>query len=273
MSLAASDPLFAGSIPEIYDTYLVPLIFAPYALDLAERVAAEPVRTVLEIAAGTGVATRALADRLSGDVAITATDLNRPMVDHGAARGTSRHVTWRTADAMALPFEDGSFDTVICQFGVMFFPDRVGAYAEIRRVLRSGGRIIFNVWDRIENNEFAQAVTDGVATVFPDDPPRFLPRTPHGYHEQTLIEGELRAAGFDVLEGFETLDARSVAASPAVPAIAYCQGTPLRNEIEKRDPLRLAEATEAAATVMSDRFGSNEVDGLIRGFVVSARCC
>jgi len=273
MSPAASDPLFAGSIPEIYDTYLVPLIFESYAQDLAQRTAAEPGRSVLEIAAGTGVATRALADRLPADVAITATDLNRPMVDRAAALGTSRPVEWQTADAMDLPFEDASFDTVVCQFGVMFFPDRVGAYAEMRRVLRPRGRLIFNVWDGIENNEFAHAVTDGVATVFPADPPRFLPRTPHGYREQALIEGELSAAGFESPEGFEQLDARSRAASPEIPAIAYCQGTPLRNEIEARDPRRLSAATEAAAAMVSKRFGATHVDGLIRGYVITARCC
>jgi ubiquinone/menaquinone biosynthesis C-methylase UbiE len=181
MTIASSDPLFAGSIPEIYDRYLVPLIFEPYAEDLAHRVAAESTQSVLEIAAGTGVATRLIADRLPLDVSITATDLNRPMVDHAAGRGTSRPVDWQTADALALPFADGSFDTVVCQFGVMFFPDRVRAYAEIRRVLRPPGRLIFNVWERIEKNEFAGAVTDGVASVFRDDPRDSC----HGRHTAT----------------------------------------------------------------------------------------
>ena len=133
MSIADIDPLLAGSIPEICDRYLVPLIFEPYAEDLAHRVASEPTRSVLEIAAGIGVVTRSIADRLPPDVSITATDPNRPMVDHAAARGTSRPVAWHTADALALPFPDASFDTVVCQFGVMFFPDRVRACTEIRR--------------------------------------------------------------------------------------------------------------------------------------------
>lgn len=273
MPVGASDPLFAGSIPEVYDRYLVPLIFESYARDLARRVATEQTRSVLEIAAGTGVATRVMADLLPTDVAITATDLNAPMVAHAKARGTGRPVAWQTADALTLPFEDDSFDTVVCQFGVMFFPDWVAAYSEIRRVLQPGGRLIFNTWDRIETNEFAHAVTDGVAEVFPDDPPRFLARTPHGYYDEALIAADLAAAGFDRLESFEQLDDRSTAADPAVPAIAYCQGTPLRNEIEQRDPRQLLAATDAATRVVGERFGAAEIDGLIRGYVITARCC
>jgi ubiquinone/menaquinone biosynthesis C-methylase UbiE len=265
------DPLFAGSIPELYDRHLVPLIFEPYAHDLAHRLTAEPARTVLEIAAGTGVATRAMADHLPHSVSITATDLNRPMVDHAAHLGTSRAVTWLAADALALPFPDGAFDAVVCQFGVMFFPERIKAYHQIARVLQPGGLFLFNVWDRLEANEFAHAVTDGVARVFPGDPPRFLPRTPHGYYEEAVIQAELEAAGFEVPARFDMLEARSVAAGPDIPAIAYCQGTPLRNEIEERDPASLAVATATAADVVRDRFGERDVDGRIRGFAISAR--
>jgi SAM-dependent methyltransferase len=193
-----SDPLFAGSIPEVYDRYLVPLIFETYATDLAGRVGARSPRAVLEVAAGTGVVTRAMSEQLPATASITATDLNQPMVDHASARGTSRPVTWQAADALALPFSAAAFDTVVCQFGVMFFPDRAQAYAEFRRVLRPGGRLIFNVWDRIETNEFARAVSDGVAAVFPDDPPRFLARTPHGYHDEGTSR---RTSGVPVSRG------------------------------------------------------------------------
>src|SRR6185503_7079387 len=130
--------VFAGSIPRLYDTYLVPLIFEPYATDLANRLRSRPLSRVLEIAAGTGVVTRALASALPGSVAIVATDLNQAMLDHAAAVGTKRAVEWRQADAMQMPFGDAMFDAVVCQFGVMFFPDRGKAMAEIRRVLAPG---------------------------------------------------------------------------------------------------------------------------------------
>ena len=171
---AASDASFAGSLPAFYQQYLVPLIFEPYAADLAQRLARRPLRRVLEIAAGTGVVTRHLASTLPDTVTIVATDLNQAMLDQAATTGTSRPVEWRQADASQLPFPDQSFDAVVCQFGVMFFPDKPRAYAEARRVLRPGGVFLFNVWDRIEHNEFADVVTAELARRYPDDPPRFL---------------------------------------------------------------------------------------------------
>ena len=156
MTTPDTDKAFAGSIPRIYDTHLVPLIFEPYAADLVARLALRPLARVLEIAAGTGVVTRQLASVLAPHVAVVATDLNQAMLDEAAARGTSRPVEWRQADAMQLPFPDGSFDAVVCQFGVMFFPDKPKALSEARRVLKPGGVFLFNVWDRIEENEFGR---------------------------------------------------------------------------------------------------------------------
>jgi SAM-dependent methyltransferase len=170
---------------------------------------------------------------------------------------------------MNLPFTDAEFDAVVCQFGVMFFPDRTRAFAEARRVLRPGGVIIFNVWDRIEENEFADTVTVALASVFPDNPPRFLARTPHGYFDAAAIQGDLARGGFTAAALFNTIAARSRADSPRVPAIAYCQGTPLRNEIEARDPARLGRATEAATEAVAQRFGRGAVDGKIQAHVVT----
>ncbi len=266
----ASDLVFAGSVPELYDRLLVPLIFEVYAEDLVERLAALDPRSVLEVAAGSGVVTRAMAKGLPEAVALTATDLNEPMVDHARSVGTARPVMWQAADVMDLPFTDGSFDVVVCQFGVMFFPDRVGAFREIGRVLRPGGTFVFNVWDRIETNEFADVVANAVAGLWPDDPPDFLARTPHGYHDQMTIHSELERAGLSVPATFDTIESRSRAQSFEIPAIAYCQGTPLRNEIDARDPARLLEATEVAAAAVRDRFGTSDLDSRIRGFVVSA---
>src|SRR3954469_10644876 len=169
MSSSNTDKVFAGSVPKFYDEYLVPLIFEPYAVDLAQRLAARPLGRVLEIAAGTGVVARALASALPANVSIVATDLNQAMLDQAAAVGTKRAVEWRQADAMQLPFEDSAYDAVVCQFGVMFFPDKAKAFAEARRVLRPGGLLMFSVWDRIEENEFADTVTAALASMFPAD--------------------------------------------------------------------------------------------------------
>jgi SAM-dependent methyltransferase len=262
------DGKFAGSIPTIYDTYLVPLLFEPYAADLVERLRARPVSRVLEIAAGTGVVTRALAAATPPEVSIVATDLNQAMLDRAAAAGTARAVELRQADAMQLPFADGAFDAVVCQFGAMFFPDKARAFSETRRVLGRGGVFIFNVWDRLAENEFADSVTAALASVFPADPPTFMARTPHGYHDTRVIERDLAGGGFGAAPEITTVEARSRAASPRIPAIAFCQGTPLRNEIEARDPSRLNEATDAAAAAIARRFGPGEVDGRMRAHVV-----
>jgi ubiquinone/menaquinone biosynthesis C-methylase UbiE len=249
---------------------LVPLIFETYARDLAERLAAVKPQDVLETAAGTGVLTRAVASRLPADACIVATDLNQPMLDHAAAKQShDSRIVWRQADALALPFGDQRFDVVACQFGVMFFPDKVAAYREARRVLKPGGHFFFNVWDRISENEFADTVTEALATFFPQDPPRFMARTPHGYHDVVKIGEELTAAGFTA-NSIEPRDGISAASSPREPAIAYCQGTPLRNEIEARDAPRLEAATAAAAEALARRFGNGPVAGRIRAYVIDA---
>jgi SAM-dependent methyltransferase len=265
----STDKVFAGSIPQVYEEYLVPLIFEPYAEDLAKRVAARSPGHVLEIAAGTGVVTRRLASVLPEGVSIVATDLNQPMLDLASAVGTKRPVEWRQADAMQLPFGDRTFDAVVCQFGIMFFPDKVKALAEARRVLKSGGVFIFNVWDRIEENEFADVVTTALESIFPENPPRFMARTPHGYFDRSTIERDVKSAGFAAAPKFDTVAARSRAASARIPAIAYCQGTPLRTEIEARGAARLGEATDVGAKAIAERFGSGAVDGKIQAHVVT----
>lgn len=267
--MADIDKVFTGSIPKLYDTHLVPLIFEPYAADLAHKLASRSLARVLEIAAGTGVVTRALASALDENVSIVATDLNQAMLDHASAVGTKRAVEWRQADAMQLPFGDGMFDAVVCQFGVMFFPDKSKSFSEARRVLKPGGIFIFNVWDRIAENEFADVVTTALESLFPNEPPRFLARTPHGYHDHRMIKRDLADSGFINAPRIDTLAARSRAPSFRIPAVAYCQGTPLRNEIEARYPARLGEATDIAAEAIAKRFGRGAVEGKIQAHVVT----
>ncbi|MBW8848660.1 MAG: class I SAM-dependent methyltransferase [Burkholderiales bacterium] len=234
MNLA--DRGFTGSIPQLYEHYMVPLIFDPYAVDLAARAAALRPASLLEIAAGTGVLTRHLVAQLPAEASIIASDVNATMLDMAATLGTSRPVEWRLADAQDLPFDDESFDLVVCQFGAMFFPDR--------------------------------PVTQALAQAFPDDPPRFLARTPHGYHDIDLLRSELAAGGFEHPADIVTLPMRARAESPSGPALGYCQGTPLRNEIEARAPGRLPELTAHAAQAISARFGNGAIDTLIQAHVV-----
>ena len=269
MNPSESARAFAGSIPQLYEQYMVPLMFEPYAADMARRVALRQPSRVLEIAAGTGVLTRQLAKTLAPGVEIIATDLNQPMLDHAAALGTVRPVEWKQADAMQLPFPDESFDVVACQFGAMFFPDKSTAYSEARRVLRPGGVFIFNVWDRIEQNEFADTVDQALIAHFPANPPRFMTRIPHGYHDPAAIAQDLARGGFERAFELSTVAERSRAISPRIPAVAYCQGTPLRGEIEAHGPASLNEATDIATAALTSRFGAGPVDGLIQAHVIT----
>jgi ubiquinone/menaquinone biosynthesis C-methylase UbiE len=205
------------------------------------------------------------------DACYVVTDLNQPMLDYAAGRqGMDERIFWQQADALALPFDDAEFDVVCCQFGAMFFPDRVAGYAQARRVLKAGGHFAFSVWDRIEENVFADVVTQAVATVFPDDAPRFLARTPHGYHDTSRIRQDLAQAGFSHVQ-LETLERTSQAGSAREVATAYCHGTPLRNEIEARDASLLALATDRATEAIARRFGNGPVSGKIQAHVVVAR--
>jgi ubiquinone/menaquinone biosynthesis C-methylase UbiE len=228
--MSASDVAFSGSIPALYHEHLGPLLFEPYAEDLAERLAALAPGRILETAAGTGIVTEAIARRLP-EADLVATDLNQAMLDVAAPRIGSSRVSFRQADAQSLPFPDAGFDAVVCQFGAMFFPDRVGAYQEALRVLRPGGHFLFNVWDRLEANPVSHRIAETVAGLFPDDPPSFLNRVPFGYHDKALVEADLRDAGFADIES-ETVSKRSRLGSPRQAATGICRGSPLAAEIE-----------------------------------------
>src|SRR4051794_13146782 len=240
---------------EAYDEYLVPAVFQPYADDLAARVVRHRPRDVLELAAGTGVLTRALTTSLP-EARVTATDLNVAMVDVGSAHVPA--ATWRQADAMKLPFGDASADLVACQFGVMFFPDRPVAYADVARVLRPGGHFLFNCWGPLATHDVEAAVIAALAESLPDDPPTFLARVPHGYHDADRVAADLTTAGFGGVQ-IETVELDCTASSAADLARGYCRGTPLRAEIEARGDLETT--TRALEVALEREFGSGPVVG------------
>jgi SAM-dependent methyltransferase len=247
-----------------YDEYLVPAVFQPYADDLASRVAGHQPQVLLELAAGTGVLTRDMMASLPG-VQVTATDLNVAMVDVGSVRVPA--ATWRQADAMQLPFDDASFDLVACQFGVMFFPDRPATYAGVSRVLRPGGHFLFNCWGPLATHDVETTVIAALGESFPDDPPNFLARVPHGYHDADLVAADLSTAGFADVH-IESVELDCTARSAADLAYGYCRGTPLRPEIEARGDLEAT--TRAVATALKRRFGTGRVVGRMAALVVSA---
>jgi SAM-dependent methyltransferase len=267
--MQSTDAQFAGSIPAAYERYLVPMLFEPYAQDLALRAAALRPRRILEIAAGTGVVTAALL-RAMPDADIVATDLNQPMLDVAATRVAAANVAFRQADAQALPFDDDSFDAVLCQFGVMFFPDRSSAYREARRVLKPGGHFLFNSWNMVEQNGVTLALAEGLTGLFPDDPPDFFRRVPFGYHDPDQIRADLDEAGFSDIS-ITTVAKRSRIGSALDAATGFCLGTPLQAEMNERAPGRLDEVVAAITDAMTRAYGKGSIDAPMSAHVVSAR--
>lgn len=266
--MRTTDTVFAGSIPEMYERYMVPLIFGPYAEHLVERIRPFAPRRILETAAGTGVVTQAL-HRALPETEIVATDLNQPMLDQAALKVASPNVRFLQADALDLPFGDASFDLIVCQFGVMFFPDKAKANSEARRVLREGGKYLLVIWDSVDRNLATKVAGSAVAELFPDDPAAFYERIPFRYFDRAVIEADLRAAGFEQIE-IDTVELRSRAPSARDAAIALTQGTPMRSEIEKRGPRALMTATAVAADALREFEGADGFDAPMSAHIVTA---
>lgn len=259
-----ADRTWLDEMTRVYRDVLVPVVFTPFAVELARRVVAVGPRRVLEIAAGTG----ALTEHLVGTVReVVATDLNQAMVDAGER--VVPVATWRQADAMALPFDDGGFDVVACQFGAMFFPDRPRAFGEMRRVLVDGGVTFVSVWDAIDTHGWEVLVDAALARALPDDPPAFFRELPHGYADAQRIVADVAAAGFTDVT-VERVAVESVAESVPELARGYCFGTPVRAQIESRGG-DLDEVARVVTEALVDAFGSGPATTTMSALVVTAR--
>lgn len=268
--MATMDVRFSGSIPANYERYMVPLLFRPYAKAMAEKAVRFHPHDILETAAGTGVVTNALAQAIP-DARIIATDLNQPMLDVAATRVASGHVTFRQADALDLPFGDESFDLVVCQFGVMFYPDKVKGGTEARRVLRDGGHYLFAVWDRIDRNILSDIANESMRELFPENPPQFMTRGPFSYYDPEVIEGDLRAAGFSDIEiDTVTLDSRSASAEDGARGLVY--GSPMGVELATEDygPDALDRVYEKVLKAMREYEGPDGFGAPMTAHIVTA---
>jgi SAM-dependent methyltransferase len=261
----SQDTGFIGSIPQIYDEHIGPSMMIPYAEDLARRLS--DVRgSLLEIAAGTGIVTIALAKALP-HLDIVATDLNQPMLDHAAKKPELAAVKFQQADALNLPFEDESFDAVVCQFGVMFFPDKPAAFREAHRILKPGGRFLLNVWGSATENPIIDATLDGLRKCYPKHASWFLERTPCGYRDEAVIRADLRAGGFGNSH-IQPVMLRGRAESAMAVALGLCQGSPEKAELESLDPDNMEAATRAAADAIASRYGNGPFETELRALVV-----
>jgi len=259
---------FVGSVPASYDRLMVPLIFQPYADELARRVRQLQPQRILETAAGTGVVTQSLHEAVP-DAEIVATDLNPPMLEVAQGRIKSGNVRFQQADAQDLPFDDDSFDLVVCQFGAMFFPDRVRGHSEARRVLRNGGHYLLVIWDEIEANPVSNASQEALIELFPDNPPLFLREGPFSYSDAEAIERDLRAAGFSQVE-IDTVEKRSRGRTAHDAATALCYGTPMGVEVEDREHGTLDRAFAIVEAKLRAMEGPEGVDAPMSAHIVTA---
>jgi ubiquinone/menaquinone biosynthesis C-methylase UbiE len=261
---------FTGRIPENYERYLGPLLFEPFAEDLVARLPMHDGIRILEVACGTGIVTRRLVEKLAGRGSIVATDLNEAMFAHARTRLPGRgDATWRHADGTSLPFESGSFDVVVCQFGVMFFSDKAAGAREAFRVLKPGGLYLFNVWDALAHNPVPRLTHETVAGYFPKDPPKFY-AVPFSYHDVTAIETLLRDTGFEAVRT-ERVVKEGTSASAAEAAIGLIEGNPVFGEIMQRRPEALAEIEAAVAARVARELGDRPLRTPLRAIVASGR--
>jgi SAM-dependent methyltransferase len=250
-------------MPEAYDRYLGPVVFGPFARDLAQRIAGFAPSRILELAAGTGLVTRELL-RSSPGAQVVATDLNPAMIEYGARQVPA--ATWRQADAQSLPFTDASFELIACQFGIMFFPDKPAAIAEACRALVPGGRLVFNTWGTLDTHQFGATLMDCLREAFKTDPPTFLSDVPHGYADPTRITADIAAGGL-ACDSLDTITLTGTADAADV-ALGFCTGTPVRAEIEARGDL--AATTALIESGMRARLGDGPVTGAMTAYVVVA---
>ena len=260
---------FSGTVPENYDRYLGPLLFEPFAIELASRISGKNFKNVLELACGTGRVTRHLRRSLPQQATLVATDLHADMIQIASAQLSNENISWETADAQELQFANASFDLVVCQFGLMFMPDREKVLSEVYRVLAPGGKFIFNTWDKIENNGAIYVGNQIICSYFPENPPTFY-RIPFLLHQPDLLETNLLATGFKNIK-VSAVEKEGVSPSAKAAAIGIVEGNPIYNHIMQRDPNLVEVIRKAVEQKIAEAYGNAPLKTPLRAWVFEAQ--
>lgn len=245
-------PSFAGTVPANYEKYLGPFLFEPYALDMAGRLQDKQYPAILEIACGTGRVTNHLSTSVQHDT-LTATDLNPDMIEVAKKIVPNPAIRWMTADAVALPFDDHSFDAVVCQFGIMFFPDKLKGLQEMHRVLKAGGKLIFNTWDKLENLPAVHLGRKVIDSFFETDPPEFY-NIPFSMHDDNELKALMQDAKFKNIK-ISLVIKEGVSASAADLARGMVEGSPMYVSIIEKNPALVEPMKEQVEKVVGEKFG------------------
>lgn len=267
--MAEKNAAFVGTVPENYDRYLGPMLFEPYAADMAKRLPQRDGISVLETACGTGIVTARLREHLPSGARLVATDLNEGMINSAQAKRNAAGVEWQVADMLALPFADGTFDFVVCQFGVMFVPDKIAAMRETLRVLKPGGTFLFNVWDNLAANDQSRVANATIVSLTEPEPVRFFETTPFGWSNAEQMRGFVEAGGFrDIKVTPVEFDCVSPTAMDAAKGLV--QGTPVVVAVKDRDAALVGKITDSLAAALARDFGDNPCRGRMRALVWQA---
>ena len=260
---------YAGSIPGYYDHCLGPAWFHAFAADLVQRLPANPSADVLELACGTGIVTQRLRERLDPSLRLVGSDISKAMLDFARNKRIEREgIEWREADAASLPFEDGEFGAVVCAFGIMFVPDKRAAMSEARRVLKKGGTLLFNVWDRLERNRHVALTADVMEDLFPGDQELSFRRL-YEMHDPALLRALVAEAAFqEVRIEPKQVEIRGVSARSV--ATGLIRGSPRSLLIEKRGA-SLDEVVDRVSTALEKAAGGAMYVGTASAMVVEAR--
>jgi ubiquinone/menaquinone biosynthesis C-methylase UbiE len=263
-----SESAFSNALADNYDQYLGPLLFEPYAEDLANRIHSKGYKKVLELACGTGRLTRHLIGVLPPEAKLIATDRNAEMIKLASKLVAEEKIEWQIADAQQLAFPDGTFDLVVCQFGFMFMPDKMNAFSEVHRVLKNGGCLLFNTWDKIENNGAIYLGNQIICSYFPENPPSYY-RVPFSLSQPDMLDTSLKATGFKTIQ-VTSVEKEGMSPSAKDAAIGIVQGNPIQAKIIEKDPALVNVILGAVEQKLAEVYGNRPMRSPLKAWVVEA---